>query len=217
VSVLLLYAIVPADRVPPSAGSPGGLSVLAHRSVAALYDERDEPPSTSREELVEFGRAVTEIWTAAPCLPVRYGTVLASREQLRELLEQREEEWRERLLVVAGNAELLVHVRDESAPRLAQPARGEPGAGREYLLSRAAARRHTESMLEDLTAHLAPHCRELRQLRASDEVRLACLVPAEDTDKFRAALDAWAAAQDSRRVTVTGPWPPFSFTEEDPT
>ncbi len=215
-SVLLLYALVPADRTPPSAEATGGLSVLAHGSVAALYDERDERPSTSREDLLAFGRSITEISASGPALPVRYGTVLESLSDLEALLDEREQEWRERLGAVAGHSEVVVHVRDENTPPLARPARGVPGAGREYLMSRAAARRHTETTLEELEAQVAPHCTEVRRLRETDEIRIACLVPRDDVDELRSAVGSWAEAQDGRRVTTTGPWPPFSFTERDP-
>ena len=68
---------------------------------------------------------------------------------------------------------------------------------------------------DDLTAGLSAHCRESRRLQASEEVRVACLVPAGETGSFLAAVESWAGAQQGRRVTTTGPWPPFSFTEKE--
>ena len=215
-SVYLLLALVPAERLPPSAGTPGGPGVLAHGGVAALYEERDGRPSADREELLAFGGRVTEISATVPTLPVRFGTVLAGLTELRDLLEERQAEWLERLSVVAGHVEVLVDVRDEHAPLPAHPVRGEPGAGREYLMSRAAARRHAEAVLEDLEEQLGPHCSELRRLRDSGEIRVACLVPSDGVEKLRAAIDSWAGPQQGLRVRTSGPWPPFSFTEKEP-
>jgi len=207
--VVVLYAIVPADQ---AATTPDGLRALARGSVAALYDEREEAPSTSRQDLLDFGRVVNDISDAGPALPVRFGTVVESLDALGALLESREEEWRERLAAVAGHVEIVVHAQDAAAPA---PSPAAPGSGREYLMSRAAARRHSEAMHDDLTAALRAHCRETRRLQASEEIRVACLVPAGETAAFRSAVESWAGAQPGRRVTTTGPWPPYSFTEKE--
>lgn len=210
--MIVLYALVPAGDTSPAATAPDGLRVLARGSVAALYDEREEAPSTSRQDILDFGRVVSDISKAGPALPVRFGTVVESLGALGDLLESREAEWRERLATVAGHVEIVVHAQDAAAPA---PTPAAPGSGREYLMSRAAARRHAEAMYDDLTAGLSAHCRESRRLQASEEIRVACLVPAGDTESFLAAVESWAGAQQGRRVTTTGPWPPFSFTEKE--
>lgn len=212
-SVFVLYALVPTEAVSSRvATSTGDLSVLARGAVAMVYQERDIAPPTSHQELVSFGRVVSEIAQRGATLPVRFGTVMDSLGEVEELLSEREEQWRERLAAVSGRVEILVHVRDDAAPAPTPAARG---SGRDYLMSRAAARRHTDTLSEDLTAHLAPACRDLRRLRSSDEIRLACLVPEDGTERFRETLEAWAEARPSCNVTTTGPWPPFSFTEEE--
>ena len=213
-SVLVPYAVVPADRLPPSAGAAGAAPrTVAEGEVALVYDEREEPPGTSRSELLAFAKVLEAVAAETPTLPVRFGTVLQDLGEARDLLRERAVEWQERLSQVAGHVELLVHAYDDRAPRPTPPS---DGGGREYLMSRAAARRHTDTMYDDLTAALAPHCREIRRLRADHEVRLACLVPSHGTDGLRTALGSWAGAGEGRRVTTTGPWPPFTFAEEDP-
>ena len=83
----------------------------------------------------------------------------------------------------------------------AQPtAPAAPGSGREYLMSRAAARRHAEAMYDDLTAGLSAHCRESRRLQASEEIRVACLVPAGDTESFLAAVESWALREEVEEI-----------------
>ena len=116
------------------------------------------------------------------------------------------------LVSLDQHVEIVVHAQDAAAPA---PTPAAPGSGREYLMSRAAARRHAEAMYDDLTAGLSAHCRESRRLQASEEVRVACLVPAGETESVLAAVESWAGAQQGRRVTTTGPWPPFSFTEKE--
>lgn len=212
-SVLVLYAVVPADRLPPSAGATvGAFSTVVEGSVALAYEAREEAPPNDRAEMIAFAGVLQELGRAAPVLPVRFGTVLDDVAQLRELIRERGPAWRERLSYVEGHVELLVHAYDDQAPR---PSPASSGSGREYLLSRAAARRHSETMYDELTALLDQHSRETRRLRGDGEVRVACLVPADGIEKLRLALDTWAEAQDGRRVTTTGPWPPFTFAEED--
>lgn len=214
-SVFVLYAVVPAGRLPPPAGTTGRAArtaELSEGSVALVYEERDAAPAPSRPELVDHGRVVEAIAGTGPVLPVRFGTVLEDLDEARELLRTRESEWTERLRLVAGHVEVLVHAYDDRAPRPSPPA---AGAGREYLMSRAAARRHTDTMFDELAAVLGPHCREMRRLPATDEVRVACLVPSGGSDELRASLQAWADAAEGRRATTTGPWPPFTFAEED--
>lgn len=211
--MLLLYAVVPTDwRPSSSADTTAGLSMLTGSSVALLYDERERPPTGEREELLAFGRVVNDLAKDGPLLPVRFGTMVESIDELREVLDERSEHWEKRLAVVRGHVEMLVHVVDASAP-VRTPA--APGSGREYLLSRAGAHRHAEDLFEGLASAVAPFCGEVRRLAGSDELRVACLVQADAVDGFRSALDAWSAAQEGRQSSVTGPWPPFSFTEEE--
>jgi hypothetical protein len=213
VSLVVPYAVVPAGRLPPPAGATGReVSLVTEGSLGLLYEERERPPARTRDEMVAFAQLVGEIAASGPALPVRYGTVLDGLAEARTLLLERAPQWHDRLSFVADHVELLVHVYDDRAPRPSAPA---PGSGREYLLSRAAARRHADALYDGLAAALAPHCRDVRRLRGSDEVRAACLVAADATVDLREALESWAAAQQGTRVTTTGPWPPFTFAEED--
>lgn len=207
--MLLLYAVVPAE---PQSPHPG-LSVLSGAEVAVLYEERGELPSTDRDEVLAFGRVVSEVAArGGPMLPVRYGTVVQTADDLVALLAEREEDWHQRLAVVRGHVELVVRVTDAAAPAKAPAV---AGAGREYLLSRASAHRHAEELFAELASALVPCCREVRRLPGSDELRVACLVPSDAVEDLRASLETWTGARDGRSARVTGPWPPFSFTEED--
>jgi Gas vesicle synthesis protein GvpL/GvpF len=216
-SVLVLYAVVLAGRLPPPAGATGGglprLSVLSEGPVAVLYEEREEAPAADRPELLAFARTAQAVAADGPALPVRFGTVLDDLEDLRRLLRERGDGWQERLSYVDGHVEVVVHASDEQAPRPTPASKG--GSGRDYLMSRAAARLHTETMHDELAAALGAHCREIRRLPGEDEVRLACLLASGDTDKLRSTLESWAGAQEGRAARTTGPWPPFTFAEED--
>ena len=65
---------------------------------------------------------------------------------------------------------------------------------------------------DELIGLLGPTAREVRML--PDGRRMAALVPREQADQVRQAVTDWAQERSDVEVTVTGPWPPFSFCEE---
>jgi len=212
-SPFLLYALVPADQASAAMTAASGvLSAVSEGSIAVLYEERDDPPSGSREQLVTFEKVVSDICRTGPTLPVRFGSVVDDLTEVRDLVHEREDQWRQRLDVVAGHVELVIHARDDTAPRPSPVGRGQ---GREYLLSRARAQHHAERLYADLVGALGAHCRETRRLTASDEIRVACLVPEAGLETLSILVKRWAEAHEGRHATMTGPWPPFSFTQED--
>src|SRR3954454_9933596 len=134
--MILLYAIIPAGQPPAPMWKPGAeLRVVAHGTLAAVYEELESTRAASIQELTDYGAVLTDLMQRCPLLPVRFGTVLDSVEDLRELLSSRQDVWAERLSRIAGNVEVIVHVPDSGAG----PNRPETGSGRDYLLARVAA------------------------------------------------------------------------------
>ena len=211
--MLLLYAVVPATHTVPSATDvDADLELVRGDRVGVLCEQRDETPAADRAALLAFGGVLTRLVKDGPALPVRFGTVLPEEDDLRALLREREEQWASRLEAVAGHAEVIVHVADEDVA--AAPA-STAATGRDYLMSRAAAVHRREAVEEGLAAAVGPRCREVRQLRSSNGLRLACLVSYDGLDDLTGTLEGWAATEPGRRVITSGPWPPFSFTEEE--
>jgi Gas vesicle synthesis protein GvpL/GvpF len=215
VTVLLLYAVVPA-------GSPAPSTVTLKRfdagAVDVLYEERDQLPSAEQADLLSFGEAVQALASTGPVLPVRFGTTLPDLAGLQELVTERGPAWRRRLDAVEGCVEMVVHAHDTSSARPSPPASSEDVTGTEYLLSRAAVLRHDTELAESVSAALRPVVTELKVLRGlkgTQEARVACLVAAECVPALRAALERWAADSADRHAEVTGPWPPYSFTETE--
>jgi hypothetical protein len=66
--------------------------------------------------------------------------------------------------------------------------------------------------IEDARDLLDPWARDVRAL--PDGRRVAALVRCELAPAVRAAVSDAAAHHGDVEVTVTGPWPPFSFCEE---
>jgi hypothetical protein len=212
----MLYAVVPSARPIPPGGEPGtGLRLARGGAVGVLYSELDAPPSADRSEILAFGEVLKQLSETGPALPVRFPTVLPDLADLQSLLRERELAWARRLAVVEGHVELIVHAHDgeEAAP---PPAAADSATGRDYLMARASFIRDREEQQTALVGILRPQCREIRLLRSAKGFRLACLVPEGAVDGLREAAEHWAAASHSRRVATSGPWPPFSFTEEEP-
>lgn len=215
--MLLLYAVVPTEAPAPSTLP---LERFDAGPVGVLYEERDALPSAGQADLLSFGEAVQVLASTSPVLPVRFGTTLPDLAGLQELVDQRGAAWRRRLDAVDGCVELVVHARDSSTGRPSVPDASDDVTGTEYLLSRAAVLRHDTELVESVSAAVRPVAKELtvlRGLRGEQEARIACLVAADAVPALRAALEQWTAASGDRHAEVTGPWPPFSFTEaEDP-
>lgn len=219
--MILLYAVVPADGGTVAAAGGLDVSVLAGDGVALLYREVDAVPETSREEVLRFGDVVTALADHGTLLPVRFGTVLPGMAEARELLQSRGRGWRDRLDDLAGQVELIVHVRAERAAMAAAPgaapAEAAPGTGGDYLRAKVAEHRRRSAEVAEVAAVVTPWSRAVRPLSSGQAagVRLACLVAAGDVDDLRAAVQDWAAGRDDGHVAVTGPFPVFSFTEDD--
>jgi hypothetical protein len=207
----MLYAVVPAGA---PVDAPATLARLDLGSVGVLYEERDRPPSAEEADLLSFGGVVQVLASTSPVLPVRFGTTLPDLAGLELLMEERGPGWRQRLDAVEGHVEMVVHARDTGRPAPTAPSSGEV-TGTQYLLSRAAVARHDAELVDSLTDTIRTVVTETRVLRGHDESRVACLVAADRVVALRAALQQWAAAVEGRSVEVTGPWPPFSFTEPE--
>ncbi|HEX2858237.1 MAG TPA: GvpL/GvpF family gas vesicle protein [Propionibacteriaceae bacterium] len=209
--MLLAYAVVASaahrdpDRLPP------GLRLLDGGAVGVVYEELHGPPGTSAEDLLRFGEVVRRLAGDAAILPVRYGTVTESLEELRTLLAARGEEWEERLGRVAGCVELVAHL---PASGLTPPA-DAGGSGTEYLMTRVRRGRQVASLVEGVSLAVADVTRAVRSLPAADEVRIAFLVEEHRVEGLLPALQGWADRSGLTPVRVSGPWPPFSFAEEE--
>lgn len=211
--MLRLYAVVPLDRKLPQEPAAGRLSVLRRDDLAVVYDEIGSAPDKSPNEILGFGRMLTELAAGGPMLPVRYGTTVADLEELEQTVEQHAAGWRRRLQAVAGHVEMIVHVAEPETP--ARTDTGS-GSGRDYLMAKVRAHSWARERYDELLDAVEPHVHDVRRLPdRGPGLRIAFLVPQVDVDRFRDALARSAAGPASGRTRVTGPWPPFSFAEEE--
>jgi hypothetical protein len=203
---LLLYAVTAADAEPPE-----GLAALRGHRAGVVHAEHEAPSVSDRDAVLAFGRTVELITQDGPALPVRYGTTVADLAELQRLVARHEDEWAERLEVVAGCRELLLHL-DLASPAEPGPVTAEL-TGRAYLMRRAEVIRARQALRDEVRGLLRPRLREDRVLLGTGRDRMAVLVPAAEATGVRDDLVRWATAREDVRLEITGPWPPFSFCE----
>jgi hypothetical protein len=165
----------------------------------------------------------------APVLPMRFGTVYSSLDDVHAMLQRHQSSLLAELQRLAGGTEwcLTVRVADSpdhendsvhGAPNEVQPA----ASGTAWLLSRQAALQARELHAGRLTEHverlrvgLAAHTRDIVVSRSgggTDLLRMWLLV--DDVPKLRAAVDELSTHTDAH-LELTGPWPAYHFVRAD--
>jgi hypothetical protein len=201
--MIVLHAVVPADS---TEGVARRLQRHEAGPIAVLYEETAGSPSPDRAAVLEHGRRIVRLADAVPLLPMRYGTTVHDLDELRAVSAERAEAWSRRLSGLVGRRELVVHATvRRNAGTVAE-------SGRDYLRQRMTIIQQQDRALEEARALVDRWADETRVL--PDRERLAVLVREGDIDAVRHVLDAWGRAHDDVLVTVTGPWPPFSFCED---
>jgi hypothetical protein len=202
--MILLHAMAPRD-----AAEVGVSELRTHDAggVAVRYEET--APASDRTALLAHGQRVVALVERVPLLPIRYGTTLPSVDELRAVVTEHADGWRRQLARLAGRSELVVHLDPATRAETTQPDESGPA----YLHRRMAQVQRQDRALDDVRALLAPWSVDTCLL--TDRRRLAVLVERLDVDAACEAVAEWGLPQPDLDVLVTGPWPPFSFCEED--
>lgn len=208
--MMLLYAVAATDSADDTVDTP----LQAHRSrgLTVFVEPRTQPPERSMHELLGFGRALHQLWSYVPVLPMRFGTVVSDTDELDQLVAERESEWTDRIAAVTGCSECIVHLPlPERVPERVK----QEQTGSDYLRRRAKELKQHDAEVAELRALLAPYASEITKLTSirPQEARLSVLLPDEHVEAARAAIRDWG--ENRPGVTVTGPWPPFSFCQEE--
>jgi hypothetical protein len=219
--VIYGYAIAePATAVPPpSRRGLGGaaLRAIARADRAAVYSRhRSLRPRPSRDMLVAHELVVEALMARGAVLPLRFGTTLPSEEELAESLASRSDELVCALERVRGRVELGVRVVPARMPDGGTSGGGRRSSGRAYLLERVERHRRSEAVVRKLHEALDAVAQASRtRARPTPPAILIAdyLVDCEDVEGFRSRVEGVAAAHDDLRVAVTGPWPPYNFTD----
>lgn len=232
---LYVFAVVRAGH--PVPGSVGGTIGSALRTVredalAAVVGDAPERLRPRRRDLMAHQEVLAALAEHGPVLPMRFGTVAAGEEVVREQLRtgcRRHEEALDRL---AGRCEFnlkaqptdraLVRVvrGDPEVRRLREAVRARPGFEAEVRLGECVATALSAAATragDDLVRELAPLAVETCPGPAvrGCVVNTSFLVETAAAPAFRAAADRLAAAREAdAELRVTGPLPCYSFVAE---
>jgi hypothetical protein len=225
VTRLLAHAITRRSTGGPEAGLRGlALEQIAAGELGLWATLWDGEPVLSRDDAFAHHDLVAVLCDAGPCLPVRFGTWLNDEAAARRSLEAEQERFAAAVDRLGERREVAITLlwRDAVSPE----GRGHAVApsGRAYLERQRAAhaitderRKTADSLAERLRSQLAVDQADARHESCpSAEVALSMslLARRDEADALKARATAAVAAIDGMRGVVSGPWPPYSFTEE---
>jgi hypothetical protein len=195
--VIYVYAI--GDPQPGvDAVCEGDLAAFVRRGVA-------RPPAPEHEALARHDRVVASLAERGAVLPMRFGSLVDGERGLRELLTERGDQLRQQLDHVRGRVE--IGVRAVWADR--GPCPSPAPTGRAFMQAKLDRHRAAQRKADELHEPLAG--------LAADSVLTLC--PHADTafsaaylvERAHAESFAQRASSSADELTVTGPWPPYSF------
>ena len=223
-SLLYLYALVDAE---PAGGLGEGIAgeplrLIHSRGVAAVAGVLAERPRPDRESLEKQAAVVRRL--AERCsalLPARFGEAFADERVLVERIASRRDDLTAALALVRGCVQMTLRVFGDGEIAPVEDAASEltGGAGTRFLLTRRRERERARALpeIEPLRIALRSHLRAERTVRHESGRLLGTayhLVPRSETAAYLAVLEQARERLGSRRVAVTGPWPPYAFAPE---
>jgi hypothetical protein len=214
---LYLYAII--DRRPPRLELLGKgiwqrpLS-LVRAGKAFVVVAPYAPREATAVALVAHERVVRRLWRLLPTvLPFRFGAIAPDAAAVRGWLAPLAESLEDAFDRVRGAAQFTLRMSGLSAP--AASVDRSAGPGTRWLAQRVAT--HTVPELASVTEATRPFVRSVRVERRDGAPHLASvyyLVAREDVPRWRSAfVRSLDALPRGVRVTMTGPWPAWSFAE----
>jgi hypothetical protein len=224
--VIWVYAVCDRPEQPPPrrrglAQAP--LEAVVEGPLLAVFTRHAHSPSEpALDALWVHERVVDRLMADHTVLPMRFGTRLASEDDLHHVLRERRGGFVTALDRVRGRVELGVRALraaapDDGAGPLAAEAAAPPATGREYLLAKLSNGRQADAAADALHEPLAALAVEARRHapRAPQEVlRASYLVERAVVARFRATVERLQAAHPATGILCTGPWPAYSFAGE---
>jgi hypothetical protein len=221
------YVFALVDRPPRSPGRGFTAALTAH-AIAGIFvvaERRADVPPLEFDALQRHERVVERLAARVPAiLPVRFGT-LVTLDDLQEALGERGEEFREALARVRGCVQMTWRLagspsKESKKSRDASketPAELTASSGTEYLRRRAAAEHATmPAAMRPLRKAFAPliSTASFQPASATFPASLYHLVPKRALAEYRDVASRLQRAAPRRRLTLSGPWPPYAFTPE---
>jgi hypothetical protein len=210
-----------------AAASPVPLDEFGEEGLRQSLEDLDRLETLARAH----ERVLDEALRMGIVVPFPICTVYEDAERVREMLEREREPLAAALRRLRGTAEWAVKVYlVESESR--EPVAAAPASGTDYLARKRSARDAGETARRDLEATveavharlreraagslvIPPQDRRLSGHRGQMLLNAAYLVPDADADEFASLFKAIVCGlrAKSLELALTGPWPPYHFSE----
>ena len=222
---LLAHAITRRATGGPEAGIRGRpLEQIAAGELGLWATVWDGEPKLSRDDAFAHHDLVAVLCDAGPCLPVRFGTWLADAEAARRSLEAQQDRFTAAVDRLADRREIAITLLWQDAVVTEGRGHAVAPSGRAFLERRRAMHAVTDerraagdAFAAQLAADLAVDQADVRHESCpSAEVALSMslLAARDEADALKVRATVAAGGIDGVRAVVSGPWPPYSFTEE---
>ena len=198
-----LYAIV--TSAPAGATDPEGAPLRPVQAGALIALAGAPSPGVTPEALRAHEAVVRKIAEGTDaCLPARFGATAEDEAALVRELEQRKDELTSALELVRGREQMTLRVRTSAPAKKAERRR----SGTRYLEERKRAQEVPE--LDPVRTRLRDFVRAEKVERASEMlVSVYHLVDRGSAEAYARAIAAQPL--DGLQVSVSGPWPAWSF------
>jgi hypothetical protein len=196
-----------------------GIRIVTGHGLAAVVSPVEEPThAPSISSLLAFEKVVEAIAAHQTVVPMRYGCMMESEEQIVQLLEAHRQEYEALLIRLRGMTEMGIRLLWPASvpPPLSHP----KSQGAAYLASlrnryRQDALAEEETLLADrIVAALARWFTEQRrEVSSSDQGRLlslSFLMQKVHVGEFREAVRN-VSTPPGAKLLMSGPWPPYNF------
>ena len=216
---LLLYAITDAPDVRPDLRGAGGVPIEAVRAsgLIALTSQHVTVPELDEETIWSFDHVIESVMEQGAVLPVRFGTTLATTDEVATMLARGSEGFADKLERVRGAVELSVN---GIWPDASQPVAANAAiTGTDYMQDRLAPQRRAHDLAAQIHAQLDARARASRHrvlTRPSVAVSAAFLVDRGSEGEFVNAVTRLDAQLEDAELVCTGPWPAYSFVTDAP-
>jgi hypothetical protein len=226
----LLYCICQqgVDEFPPEFPSESpqefppapGIRVVKADDLAAVVSEAEElAAAPSVYSLWAFARVVEAVHARQTVIPLRYGCLMESEEQIVRLLEDRRDEYKALLHQLRGMTEMGIRL---LLPANAAPLRNVPESPGAAYLASLRNRYNVQDTLAPEETELADRVAGLlaqwsigqrREISSSGQGRMLSLyflIPRSHSEEFRQRARE-ISTPPGVKLLLSGPWPPYNF------
>jgi Gas vesicle synthesis protein GvpL/GvpF len=206
------------EGMPGVAGTP--VRLLGASGLTVAVSTLPAAASLAAEDLWAHERVVEALQATGAVVPARFGSGLRDDAAATTFLRAREQALHAALSRVRGRVELAVRARQPAARRPVDDTHPSAGSGTAYLAERVARARSMARLRDRVHEVLMPLAVDSRWRPApfaDKEAIGAYLVDEDQIERFTSTVADLANQHDLGKLTCTGPWPPYSFVNLEPT